>query len=279
MTQTRKRGALSTEEQEFILASKDALSIEQIAEKIGRTAEPVKRFIAKQNAVGDFDKYGEEARYNYLKDKLHKKHFWGEVTQQFFPNEIEFFENAWIDLMKQFNEDVTAGEEIQVKQWITLEILMNRNMRDKKTQLEQVDKLQKLLDAEYKAPEGERDSAMIMSLTNELNYARNSISGYTTDHMKINAQIQGINKDLKMARMDRIKKIEDGKVTFPGLLRQLEEADIREREGLEAEVITRAVEKAKKKFSASHQFADGKFAQPFLTPDTVGEEDVKEESQ
>lgn len=272
----RKVGALSTEEQNFILASKDFLSIEIIAEKLNRSPDPIKRFIARQSLTGGTDAYGEEALTNHLRERLHAKQFWAEMKAQLFKEELAYFEDTWISLMKQFRENVTSTEEIQTKQWITLEIMTNRNMREKKLQLEQVERIQKLVDAQYALDEADRDNSMLMSLTQELAYARNSISSYTTDHMKILAQIKDITKDLKIARMDRIKKIEDGKVTFPGLLRQLEEADIREREGLEAEVISRAVDKSKKKFSASHQYSDGRYDQPFLTPETVGEDDGEE---
>ncbi len=279
----RKRGKLSTEEEQFILLSKDVLTIEEIAEKINRTTEPVIRFLGEKVITTHAGMNDDQSFERQLKARLHKKPFWKEIVNQFGRvgdnEELKYFEDIWISLMKQFHENVTATEELEIKQWITLEVLMNRSMKERKKNIEQVEKLEQLLNEEY-AKGDLRDSAVIMSLDQQLSYARNSISSYTNDHTKILGQIKDIRRDLKMARSDRIKKIEDGKLSFPDLLRQLEEEDIREREGLEAEVVSRAVDKARNKFSQQHLFGNNRYDQPILTPESVlqGEEDEQEEA-
>lgn len=279
----RKRGKLSTEEEQFILLSKDVLTIEEIAEKINRTTEPVIRFLGEKVITTHAGMNDDQSLERQLKARLHKKPFWKEIVNQFGRvgdnEELKYFEDIWISLMKQFHENVTATEELEIKQWITLEVLMNRSMKERKKNIEQVEKLEQLLNEEY-AKGDLRDSAVIMSLDQQLSYARNSISSYTNDHTKILGQIKDIRRDLKMARSDRIKKIEDGKLSFPDLLRQLEEEDIREREGLEAEVVSRAVDKARSKFSQQHLFGNNRYDQPILTPESVlqGEEDEQEEA-
>lgn len=279
---SRKRGKLSTEEEQFILLSKDVLTIEEIAEKINRTTEPVIRFLGEKVITTHAGMNDDQSLERQLRARLRKKPFWKEIVKQFGRvgdnEELEYFENIWISLMKQFHENVTATEELEIKQWITLEVLMNRSMKERKKNIEQVENLEKMLNDEYEKGDL-RDPSVIMSLDQQLTYARNSISSYTNDHTKILGQIKDIRRDLKMARSDRIKKIEDGKLSFPDLLRQLEEEDIREREGLEAEVVSRAVDKAKAKFSQQHLFGNNRYDQPILTPETVlqGEEDVKEE--
>jgi len=273
---SRKRGKLSTEEENFISASKDHLTVEQIALKLNRTTEPVERFLREKDISPTKEMNADEAFVRQLKAKLRKKAFWNEVNKQLLGDEIEYFENVWIELIKQFNENVTATEELEIKQWITLEILMNRSMKEKKLQLEQVDRLQALLDDEYKVSEEIRDNQKVLMLSQELTFARNSISSYTTDHMKILAQIKEIRRDLKMARADRIKKIEDGKVSFAGLLRLLEDEDTRESEGMEAEVVSRAAIKARLKYSEPHMFANNKLGHPILTPESMLNERQKE---
>ena len=67
--------------------------------------------------------------YDTLKNKLHSKSFWTEIVRQFDADsgELTYFENTWINLVKQFREDVLPAEELQIKQFITIDILINRS--------------------------------------------------------------------------------------------------------------------------------------------------------
>ena len=67
----------------------------------------------------------------------------------------------------------------------------------------------------------------------------------------------------------RIKRIEDSKTTFSGLLRALDEEDLRRRMGDEAELMKLAKDKSKKKLSEVHIYSDGEGDLPLLTPETV----------
>ncbi len=53
----------------------------------------------------------------------------------------------------------------------------------------------------------------------------------------------------------------------------LEDEDIRERKGREMEIINMAAEKIKKSLSEYHQYQDGTLDRPFLTPESVEDND------
>ena len=59
-----------------------------------------------------------------LKHKLHSKTFWSEITRQFDyeTGELQYFEDTWVGLVKQFREDVLPAEELQIKQFITIRL-------------------------------------------------------------------------------------------------------------------------------------------------------------
>ena len=150
---TKKRGQLSLEEEAFIRDSltKD-YTIEQIAEVLNRTTLPIKRYITENRLLQSPDsKHQDDA----LKLKLHSKTFWPEIIRQFDQDsgELEYFENTWIGLIKQFREDVLPAEELQIKQFITIDILINRSMKERKRHVTETEKLQKLVDKEYDRPE------------------------------------------------------------------------------------------------------------------------------
>lgn len=266
----KKRGQLSLEEEEFIRLNYEALSIEQIAQHLNRSEAPIKRYITEQNLIVPVS---EKHDNEILRQKLHSKTFWHEVQKQFdeASGELTYFEDTWIGLIKQFREDVLPAEELQIKQFITIDILINRSMKERKRHISETDKLQKLVDKEYEKPEDQRDIPKLANMETQLSFARNSLANYTNEYTKLLAEQQKISKDLKATREQRIKRIEDGKSSWTGLIRMLEDEAIREKEGREMEILAMATDKVKASLSEYHQYQDGIVDRPLLTPETVME--------
>jgi hypothetical protein len=265
----KKRGQLSLEEEKFITDNIDKLSIEEIANSLNRNTNPIERYI-KEKKLLLTDK--EEANdYELLKIKLHSKPFWSEILRQFDEDsgELKYFEDTWVGLLKQFREDVLPAEELQIKQFITIDILINRSMKERKRHITETEKLQRLVDKEYEKTETERDIPKLANLETQLSFARNSIASYTNEYTKLLNEQQKISKDLKATREQRIKRIEDGKSSWVGMIRMLEDEEIREQEGRQMEIIKLATEKSKQKLGEYHNYQDSSVDMPFLTPDTV----------
>jgi hypothetical protein len=269
----RKRGQLSLEEEKFIRNNISKLTIDSIAEQLNRNTPPVKRYINEnQLLVTDEEKHNNE----YLKYKLYSKTFWGEIQRQFDveTGELKYFEDTWISLIKQFREDVLPAEELQIKQFITIDILINRSMKERKRHIAETEKLQKQVDKEYEKSEQDRDIPKLVNLETQLSFARNSIANYTNEYTKLLNEQQKISKDLKATREQRIKRIEDGKSSWTGLIRMLEDEQIREKEGREMEILILATNQTTKKLSSLHTFQDNTVDRPFLTPEIVEREEV-----
>jgi hypothetical protein len=263
----KKRGQLSLEEEEYIRDNFNKLDIKQIATHLNRTPAPIKRYIEESKLEYMDDPEG----YETLRNKLHSKNFWREIVRQFDAEsgELEYFENTWINLVKQFREDVLPAEELQIKQFITIDILINRSMKERKRHISDTEKLQKQVDDEYSLPEDQRDIARLTNLETQLSFARNSISSYTNEYTKLLNEQQKISKDLKATREQRIKRIEDGKSSWVGLIRMLEDEEIREKEGRQMEILSMATDKSKEKLFEYHTYQDDAVDKPFLTPDDV----------
>ena len=263
----KKRGQLSLDEEKFIRQSIESLSVEQIADSLNRNVDPINRYI-EENQLYAINEKGEN---EILKRKLHSKTFWNEILRQFDEDsgELEYFENTWVSLVKQFREDVLPAEELQIKQFITIDILINRSMKERKRHISETEKLQRLADKEYEKPEDQRDIPRLANLEAQLSFARNSIASYTNEYTKLLNEQQKISKDLKATREQRIKRIEDGKSSWVGLIRMLEDEAIREKEGREMEILAMATEKAKQKLYEYHEYADRKVDSPILSPDSI----------
>ena len=273
----KKRGKLSIDEENFIRENVADLSIEQIAEAINRTVKPVERYVIENNL--GVSTLTEQANNNTLLIKLHSKTFWPEIERQFdaTTGELEYFENTWIGLVKQFREDVLPAEELQIKQFITIDILINRSMKERKRHIQETERLQREVEDEYKLPEDVRDIAKLANLETQLSFARNSIANYTNEYTKLLNEQQKISKDLKATREQRIKRIEDGKSSWVGLIRMLEDEEIREKEGREMEIMNMATQKTKKELRELFTYADENVDHPLLNCDTMLEEEPADE--
>jgi len=264
----RKRGQLSLDEEKFIRDNFGKLSIPEIADSLNRNSPPIQRYIDENRlAVSDEDKNDNET----LRRKLHSKTFWKEIIRQFDEDtgELLYFEDTWIGLIKQFREDVLPAEELQIKQFITIDILINRSMKERKRHIAETEKLQRQVDKEYEKTEIDRDIPKLANLETQLSFARNSIANYTNEYTKLLNEQQKISKDLKATREQRIKRIEDGKSSWVGLIRMLEDEEIREKEGREMEILSMASDKYRAKLESYHSYEDKLLDKPFLTPDSV----------
>lgn len=246
---------------------------EEIAKTLGRNEETIVKWIEELHleSIG-----ANSLDVKRIIGNLHKSHFWQEVCKQFTTDELKYFEGEWVTLMLQFKEDVLAAEILSLRQLVTINILINRCMKERKAHLEEIEKLQKDLDKEYKMGDL-RDPDRISSLEQQISYARSAATQYTVEYTKLLDQQKTINKDMKATRDQRIKRIEDSKTSFAGLIRALEEEDYRKRMGGEAELMKIAKNKAKRELGEYHEFADNKVDRPLLNADTVLLDDEQED--
>jgi hypothetical protein len=269
----KKRGQLSLEEESFIRDNIKTLSIEEIANQLNRNTDPINRYIDEQQLFNT----DEQTENSVLKRKLRSKTFWTEIARQFDESsgELQYFEDTWINLIKQFREDVLSAEELQIKQFITIDILINRSMKERKRHISETEKLQRLVDKEYEKIEDQRDIPKLANLETQLSFARNSIASYTNEYTKLLNEQQKISKDLKATREQRIKRIEDGKSSWVGLIRMLEDEIVREKEGKEMAILAMATDKAKKSLYDYHNYSDNKVDSPILNPEALEYNDEK----
>ena len=264
----RKPGKLSLEEEQTIRDYAPTVSLDHIAKKINRNVSTVKKYCDKNNItyVGMSSEIQEDM---ILRSRLHEKPYWHEIKKQLTDVELEYFTVTWIRIMKQFREDIIYSEELQVKQWITLEIMANKVMQDRKLAHAQVVRVDEMLNREYSLSEEHRDTDLIVRLEQELSMLRGSSSSYTQEHIKILDKIEKYQRELKAARADRVRKIEDSKSSFAGFIKALEDETRRQLLGEEIELNKLAKNAAKDRLSKFHTYEDGSIDQPLLTPENV----------
>lgn len=268
---SRKRGALSIEEEEFIQNNINRLGIHGVAVELNRTDVTIEKYCNNKNLTY---KGMSEDSYDdaLLKAKLQKRPYWREVKKQLTSIELDYFEITWANMMKQFKENILYAEELQLKQWIILDIMGNKVLEERRRSQSQIERLQNLVDEQYSLSEDDRDVESVVTLESNIAMLTNAQSSYTAEYAKILEKIERIQKDLKAARADRVKKVEDSKSSFSGLLHSLEIEDNRKKVGEDIIIGAWAKNKAIDDLSKFHKYEDGFVDQPWLTPETARDE-------
>ena len=149
-------------------------------------------------------------------------------------------------------------------------------MVERKRNLEEIESLDSILKEEYARPLGERNTDRIMNLEQQMSLIRGAQSTHTTEYTKLSKEYKALAKDLKATRDQRLQRIEDGKTSWIGLIRMLEDEIVREREGLDMEIISASADKSLQELGEYHTYDDGIVDRPMLTPEIVLEKDDEE---
>ena len=258
-----KRGRLSNDEARYITENAEDISIEEIAANLERDPTTIENFIKKNLKIGlsDF----EQAAYD-----LEDRPYWIELRQQFSQEELELFKYHWGRIISQFKDDVFPTEELQVVDVIKLELLMNRGLKQNKSNIDQITAFEELVRTERATDPDQQDRDYILNLERQIASLRAAQESLNRDYRDLQTKKSAMLKEMKGTREQRIKRLEDSKQSFVGWVTHLmQNPNLTQQYGLEMEKMRLAMEKEKGRLSNFHQYEDGQVDQPFLTPDTV----------
>ena len=197
---SRKRGKLSKAEMNYIKQNCFDVSIKEIAKELNRTEAPIRKFIDKENL-----KMRNMSDDEHLLVGLRGRYYYKELQKQFQDAELIFFEHQWVDYFRQFSEDVTHTEEMEILEVIRTEVLINRGMEDRQEVLQNIERLNKLIEDEMDKPMALRDTQALASFQTQLGAAISSKSAYINEHEKLLTKKERLLKDLKGTREHIIK--------------------------------------------------------------------------
>jgi len=267
MVKGKKRGALSTQEMQYIDQNCFDLSVDEICAALNRNPPPIHKYIEKQNL-----KARDLTDHEHLLATLRSRFYFKTVQEQVSDAETEFFEHHWIDFFLQFNQDVTHSEEMQIVEVIRTEILINRSMVDRFGINERIEELEGLVNSEMMRDREEQDMQAIASFQTQIGALIGSKASYINEHEKLLSKKERYLKDLKGTRDQRKKVTDDAKTNFSMWMKQLDSMAMKEREGFDMEVQRIAGDKARERLAKLHEYQDGEVDQPLINSDTVIEE-------
>jgi hypothetical protein len=258
-----KKGRFSKEEERTIGRLINSMTPEDIAIQLNRDTESVVNFIKRKFNIGTSRE--EQAAYS-----LENRPYYKELRQQFTDEELELFKYHWSRMVSQFKNDVLPTEEVQIVDTIKLELLMNRCLKGNKENIEQINTYDHMIQDERARDKDQQDIDYIINLERQVASLRASQESLNKDYRELQAKKSTMLKEMKGTREQRIKRLEDSKLSFTAWVgTMMQDPDIMKKYGIEMEKMKLAMENEKARLSVYHKYEDGTIDQPFLTPDTV----------
>jgi len=264
---SRKPGKYSVEEEKFVIENVNFLSAQEIADKLGRNIQSVENLIKKKKLKTVSTKE-EQGEINRLIGVLHSSPHWEKIIIALTEKEVKLFEKDWVHIIQQFGEDVWYTEELYIVDWLLLNIKKYRTYKLEKEALQEIEKLEKLIETEYNLELELRDTASLIKYEQELSIQKAAITQYTVALKTVLEKIEKISDKLKANREERrdIKANED---TYWGYIKMLEDEKFRKREARRIELMKLAQRKAREKLYEYHEYMDGEIDIPLLNPEIV----------
>lgn len=259
-----KTGRFTYQEMAFIRSNIDALTIDQISEKLDRARDSVYAWADKNVGFSAQDKLEVE-----VNNELKTKPYYRELSKQFSTEELEMFEFHFKKMWSQFKDDVFHTEEIQIIDTIKLEILMNRILRGQQDVVEKVRGLNIQIIDEKKAMDN-ADVNLIFNFERQIANLTASQETLSRDYKDLQTRKASMLKELKGTREQRIRSIEDSKQTFASLIGMLaSKPEIRKNIGIEIEKMRIAAEKERARLFQMIRYEDGSYDRPLLNGESI----------
>lgn len=301
-----KGGRFSMEERATIESYAASLTPEEIGEELERDPKSIRKYIVEKLGLTPVEamripspitppdsppqvvRRPEPVERAAISSEFRRTELWKRLSDGFEPDELKYLEERYIVMVTQF-EDVVATEETQILQAIKLEILMDRNLAQRKKALQSIriiEEAQAELLEDY-CPGGSRSNLTkeqiqeLLNVETQLNAARSDEQSRTAEYDKLGAQHEKLMKALKATRDQRLDKVKTNKDGFLDVIRMLQEKDLQEIEGRQMELMKLASEKELVRLGRPIVYDDGNQDNPILCPETVGlsPEEVSEDGE
>lgn len=198
---------------------------------------------------------------------------WRELKQQFTSAELEKFMYYWRKIVEQFGGDVMATEEMQVVDYIRLELLGDRILNAQQSNLQTISELEEKIEAEKKGiREGDFEAGpdRLDNLINQVESIRRGQESTMKEYKDIFTQKSKLLDQMKGTRDARIKHLSSTKENIPDWMKQimLDEAT-RKKLGIYMAKVRLAMKKEEERLSQWHEYTDKNIDLPILTTETL----------
>lgn len=257
-----RSGRFTFEEQKYIGDACSKMDYRDIAKKIRRNPETIKRYIRKHHP-NELIVHDQLSEYDIQKTPV-----WKDLQAQFSNEELAMFLHHWGRIIAQFKDDVYPTEELQIVDTIKMEIMMNRTVTQQHQIVNEIHQLEYSLTAEKE--QEQPDMARASELERQIAVLRASQESLNKSYLDLLKEKNAILKSMKATRDARVKQLEQNKHNFLNMLRKIvQDRQFRHQLGIEMEKHRLSAKVEFERLSEYHEYEDGEVDQPILTPENV----------
>lgn len=307
----RKRsGSWTKLEREYIHAHYESTSIKDMAKYLNRAIEDVTAVVkqtqqdlggipfgtapAKKPEPAPMPKAAPAPALPYddgkeILSSLRGSLVWKAMQRELEPGELEYFEEEYVKLFRQFKEDVVATEDNQIRKAITFDILMRRNMAARRklgADIVRMEAWQESAARQYKkdkeslsATEREQRETFLLNLDSQIQALRSAEQSKTKEFSDLDTRHQKLMEALKATRDQRFNRVETNKTSFLSVIRELAEEEKSKQQGKMMALMSGATQREYERLSKLHVYEDGTEDRPILSADTIGDEPIFEDEE
>jgi len=206
--------------------------------------------------------------------ELREKHEWAQLKRELTASELRMFEQSYKNYIDQFQGDVLATEESQIRQAVKLEIFMMRNDQNKLQIQMDLDEVAVQISDEENIPIHNRNDSKLMNLKSQRQSLISSIPSLTKEWNECADKHSKIMTTLRGTREQRVKQAADAKTNILGLLKEFQTERFRKENALGMEVNKFALNEEMNRLSQPHTYMDGEVDRPILNWETDLDDDI-----
>lgn len=263
MSDNQKRGPLDRVSKQYIEEHSHEQTPEEIAAHLRRNPRSVRSYITKHN-LKPYSGPGPETddEDDMIRRQLKTNPWYDGLKEQFTPSELIYFTNLWVTLNKQLECDVLDSEKLQMKKYITYEILKDRTLRSQRQKLEELEESEQKIRAELDKPQEARDARALKRLADRISELKNMTPTLLREFKELSTEQEKVNAALKMSRDDRVKNVKDAKNSWTNVVKLLEDPYYRKKVGTHIEVHRAAQKQELHRLMSTHRYIDGNYDEP-----------------
>ncbi len=252
---------------DFLLENQNKRSPEDMAERAGLDPEKV---VKKLEVLNSLPKKNDE-----WISQLKQTSTWKQLQSQFSKDELNFFLDKYVITMEQFKDDVFATELTQIIQMIKFEILMDRNLRDRRKNRESIENLESLESDLMDEVGGdltqmtESQHTRYIEIQKTCGLMRAGEKASTTEYNDLHKEHSTLMKLLKGTREQRMKNSIDVTTTFFDFVKSLMNKDKQEKEARQLELFKIAANKEYENLTKPHTYLNGEADLPILSAESM----------
>lgn len=261
----KRTGPLNKREMAFIQANKHQMSPEEMAKTLQRTNKLVVSYLHTLEREADL---ATDEDQQALLD-LSCRPYWVDLRNQYNRHELELYQYFWAKFIQQFGFDITTAEEIQVLKLIDVELMIQRNKLERSVSDREIEGVKAALkEEESRGPA--KDISVIQNCYQMIAGMRSAQLNRSKEYNDLLDKHQKLVRELKATRDQRLKDVQEKKVSLFSWLKQFDDYTTRSRLSRDAEVMAVAVDKEYQRLAQPHTYMDGTVDLPILNHETIG---------